>query len=65
MDNVINLFAAKEAAEPASGDPALDFIRNHLMPWAAKHGVDTSSQKFKLNGATIMTCVQGMLLDDI
>jgi len=27
--------------------------------------LDIDSMKFKLNGATIMTCLQGMLLDDI
>lgn len=67
MDNVIE-FAAKAKPQKevvSKEDPVTDFIRNHLLPWAIEHGLDVESKKFKLNGATIMTCVQGMLLDDI
>jgi len=63
MDNIIELFGKKPVEE--STDPVLDFIQEHLIPWASANGVDIYSQKFKLNGATIMTCVQGMLLDGI
>jgi hypothetical protein len=47
------------------GDPILEFIQDHLLPWAYENGIDVSSMQFKLNGATIMTCLQGMLLNDI
>ena len=63
MDNIIELFGKKPVEE--STDPVLDFIQEHLIPWATTNGIDIYSQKFKLNGATIMTCVQGMLLDGI
>ena len=66
MDNVFefpNVKAMREA-QP-QGDPILEFIRDHLLPWAQENDIDVSSMKFKLNGATIMTCLQGMLLDDI
>lgn len=66
MDNVFefpNVKAMREA-QP-QGDPILEFIRDHLLPWAAENNIDTSSMQFKLNGATIMTCLQGMLLNDI
>lgn len=62
MDNVIEFPGAKPAK---SIDPALDFVQDLLIPWATRNGIDVQSQKFKLNGATIMTCIQGMLLDDI
>jgi hypothetical protein len=64
MDNVIE-FPGVETAEKAAKDPVLDFIQDLLIPWATANGIDVQSQKFKLNGATIMTCVQGMLLDGI
>jgi hypothetical protein len=47
------------------GDPILEFIQYHLIPWAEENDIDISSMQFKLNGATIMTCLQGMLLSDI
>ena len=60
--NIIELFG-KKSEEKA--DPVLDFVQEHLIPWATENGLDIYSMKFKLNGATIMTCLQGMLLDDI
>lgn len=62
MDNVVELFGKKPEEEI---DPVLDFVQEHLIPWAIDNGLDIDSMKFKLNGATIMTCLQGMLLDDI
>lgn len=62
MDNVIEFPGVKA---PEKKDPVLDFIQELLIPWATANGIDVQSQKFKLNGATIMTCVQGMLLDGI
>jgi hypothetical protein len=64
MDNVI-AFPTKTNDEEDHGDPVTDFIHYHLIPWAIETGLDINSAKFKLNGATIMTCLQGMLLDDI
>lgn len=64
MDNVVE-FRAKEVPTKDKTDPVLDFIQDHLLPWATENGLDINSKKFKLNGATIMTCLQGMLLDDI
>lgn len=46
-------------------DPVREFILESLMPWAEKNYIDISSMQFKLNAATIMTCLQGMLLNDI
>jgi hypothetical protein len=63
MDNVIELFGNKPQVETV--DPVLDFVQDKLIPWAIDNGLDINSMKFKLNGATIMTCLQGMLLDDI
>jgi hypothetical protein len=62
MDNVFEFPNVKVQPQ---GDPILEFIRDHLLPWAYDNGIDTSSMQFKLNGATIMTCLQGMLLNDI
>ena len=65
MDNVINLASYKKEDElPVDDftDPAQLFIRYHLLPWAVDNNIDIYSQSFKLNGATIMTCIQGMLL---
>lgn len=62
MDNVVELFGKKPQEEE---DPVLSFVRDQLIPWAMENGLDIDSMKFKLNGATIMTCLQGMLLDDI
>lgn len=67
MDNIIE-FAMKAKPQKEAvpkEDPVVAFIRDHLLPWAIENGLDVESRKFKLNGATIMTCVQGMLLDDI
>jgi hypothetical protein len=61
-DNVIELFGRKSEEKV---DPVLDFVQEHLIPWAIDNRLDINSMKFKLNGATIMTCLQGMLLDDI
>jgi hypothetical protein len=58
-----NVKAMRETEK--TGDPILEFIQDHLLPWAAENEIDTSSMQFKLNGATIMTCLQGMLLNDI
>lgn len=62
MDNVVS-FPGRKPVEDY--DPVGDFIAIHLLPWAIEHGLDINSMQFKLNGATIMTCLQGMLLDDI
>ena len=62
MDNVIEFPSRQE--EPI-GDPVIEFIQECLLPWAMENDIDVHSMKFKLNGATIMTCLQGMLLDDI
>lgn len=65
MDNVFEFPNVKSLRETQkTGDPILEFIRDHLLPWALENGIDVSSMQFKLNGATIMTCLQGMLLDD-
>lgn len=63
MDNVIEF--PSSSREEEKGDPVVDFILNNLIPWAMEQGLDTQSARFRLNGATIMTCLQGMLLDDI
>jgi hypothetical protein len=63
MDNVIELFGKKLQEEEA--DVVLEFVQEQLIPWAIQNGLDIDSMKFKLNGATIMTCLQGMLLDGI
>ena len=63
MDNVVELFGKKPQEEEV--DPVLEFVQDYLIPWAIDNGLDINSMKFKLNGATIMTCLQGMLLDDI
>lgn len=63
VDNIIE-FPTRAAAEEPS-DPVLDFVHGSLIPWAIANNLDIYSMKFKLNGATIMTCLQGMLLDDI
>ena len=64
VDNVVELFGKKP--QPVEEvDPVIDFIQELLIPWAMQNNLDIDSMKFKLNGATIMTCLQGMLLDDI
>lgn len=66
MDNVVELFGKiPKNALVDEVDPVLDFVQEQLIPWAIDNGLDIYSMKFKLNGATIMTCLQGMLLDDI
>jgi hypothetical protein len=62
MDNVIE-FPTNRSEE--DGDPAAEFIMNDLIPWAIEQGLDIYAAKFRFNAATIMTCLQGMLLDDI
>lgn len=62
MGNVVEFSKARNE-EVISKDQ--DFLLNYFMPWAQKHGIDINSMKFKLNGTTILTCVQGMLLDGI
>lgn len=62
MDNVIEFPSNREEEKE---DPVVEFILNNLIPWAMEQGLDIQSAKFRLNGATIMTCLQGMLLDDI
>lgn len=66
MDNVVELFGKNPTVAVVDEvDPVLDFVQELLIPWAIDNGLDIDSMKFKLNGATIMTCLQGMLLDDI
>jgi len=66
MDNVIEFGSFKGTKEvEETRDQSSIFVSDYLIPWARSCGIDTSSQKFKLNGATIMSCVQGMLLDGI
>ena len=64
MDNVL-VFpgAAEKPIKVNQGDPVNEFILDYLMPWAMKNGIDIESMKFKLNGATIMASLQGMLHD--
>ena len=57
-------FPKPKAKEIEEVDPVRDFVYEHLMPWAEENGIDISSMQFKLNGATIMTCLQGMLLNN-
>ena len=65
-DNVVKLFGDNpNVAIVDEIDPVLQFVQESLIPWAIDNGLDINSMKFKLNGATIMTCLQGMLLDDI
>lgn len=63
--NVFEFPKPKSVTSEASSDPVLEFIHHHLLPWAEENHIDISSMQFKLNGATIMTCLQGMLLNDI
>ena len=69
MDNVISFPSreeiAKQQGDPVIGDPVIEFVSEHLIPWAIENGLDVSSKQFRLNGATIMTCLQGMFLNDI
>jgi hypothetical protein len=65
-DNVVKLFGNNPTVAIVDEiDPVLEFVQEQLIPWAIDNGLDIDSMKFKLNGATIMTCLQGMLLDDI
>lgn len=65
-DNVVELFGNNpKQASVDEIDPVLNFVQELLIPWAIDNDLDIDSMKFKLNGATIMTCLQGMLLDDI
>lgn len=65
MDNNVIEFPTRVPAKEEEVDLSLNFIQDYLIPWATESGLDINSMKFKLNGATIMTCIQGMLLDDI
>lgn len=58
-------FPSVKAPQEAESDPSAEFIYEHLLPWAMENEIDISSMQFKLNAATIMTCLQGMLLNDI
>jgi hypothetical protein len=62
MDNIIEFPANRTESK---GDPVIEFVLNQLIPWAMEQGLDVQSPQFRLNGATIMTCLQGMLLNDI
>jgi hypothetical protein len=64
VSNVIE-FPGKVVKQEEEDDPVTDFIFECLIPWAIENNLDIQSARFKLNGATIMTCLQGMLLDDI
>jgi hypothetical protein len=63
MDNVLE-FPKPTPKSQKTEDPIVKFITHSLIPWAEENNVDTSSMQFKINGATIMTCLQGMLLKD-
>jgi hypothetical protein len=63
MDNVLTFPTASKKAEPVS-NPAMDYVSESLIPWAEFNNIDTSSMQFKLNAATILTCLQGMLLNN-
>lgn len=64
-DNIINFPVHNKEVIVDEIDPVVDFILQNLIPWAMDMGIDVETQQFKINGATIMTCLQGMLLDDI
>lgn len=66
MGNVVDFGATRgeiKTEEVKSGGD--NFVSEYLIPWAIENGVDVHSQKFRVNGATILTCIQGMLLNDI
>lgn len=65
MESNIVEFRPKVAEVVEEYDPVVDFVHNNLLPWAMNNNLDIHSMKFKLNGATIMACLQGMLLDDV
>lgn len=67
MDDNVIAFPTRNLniQEDEPTDPVIEFILQYLIPWAIDMGIDVESQQFKLNGATIMTCLQGMLLNDI
>ena len=60
-----NVFEFPKIKVVEEEDPVREFIFENLMPWAEENYIDISSMQFKLNAATIMTCLQGMLLNDI
>ena len=60
MDNVIELFVSRNTEVK---DSTHQFVYDYLIPWAETHRIDTDSKLFKLNAATIMSCLQGMLVD--
>ena len=65
MENNVFEFPKIKTLHEEEEDPVKEFIFECLMPWAEENYIDISSMQFKLNAATIMTCLQGMLLNDI
>lgn len=65
MESNIVEFRPKVAEVVEEYDPVVDFVHNNLLPWAMNNNLDIHSMKFKLNGATIMSLLQGMLLQDV
>lgn len=75
MDNVVDFASytrpmeedgdeVQIAVELEDDDPIGVFIHDLFLPWAEEYGIDTSTDRFKIQGATIMTCLQGILLDN-
>lgn len=66
MGNVVDFGTTRgtQKLEETRSD-GTNFVSEHLIPWALENGIDIFSHKFKVNGATILTCIQGMLLNDI
>jgi hypothetical protein len=66
MGNVVEFGVTKaDAAKNDIYSRSDSFTSDHLIPWAISQGIDVHSKKFQINGATIVSCIQGMLLDDI
>lgn len=59
VSNIVNIEAFK-ANKYQSADPSLDFIIEHLIPWANTRGLDTTNSSFKNSAAAILTILQGM-----
>lgn len=74
MDNVVEFASYTKplteeeevqiAVQLEDDDPIGVFIHDFLLPWAEEYGINTSTDRFKIQGATIMTCLQGILLDN-
>jgi hypothetical protein len=62
MDNIIKFSEYIKPIEMQE-DPIAKFVHDYLLPWAEEHGIDINTPLFKHQGATIMTCLQGMLID--